>query len=65
MKDKIIKAIIKNKIISILNGITITETEHDSGWWETSFGAEFGQKKLTEILKFIDELEFDTGIKNG
>lgn len=39
----------------ILKGIDKEESEHDSGWWETSTGAEFGKNKLAEIKSFISE----------
>ncbi len=45
-----IKEFIENKIKEIriiLNGIDTDEGE--DGWWETSYGAEFGKKKLQEI----------------
>lgn len=34
----------------ILIGIDETENESDHGWWETSFGAEFGKNKLDELI---------------
>ena len=45
---------IKEKIIDILKGIDKTETELDGGWWETSTGAEFGSRKLKEILDLFE-----------
>lgn len=34
----------------ILLGIDETENESEHGWWETSSGAEFGKKKLDELI---------------
>lgn len=42
-----------NKISEILKGIDKVESESDDGWWETSTGAEFGAKKLKEILDLV------------
>ena len=41
------------QIRKVLNGIDKTETEDVSGWWETSNGAEFGRKKLDELLNIL------------
>jgi hypothetical protein len=43
---------ILDKILKILEGIDKTETEtcpECNGWWETSTGVEFGEKKIEEI----------------
>lgn len=37
----------------LLKGIDETETGSDNGWWETSFGAEFGAGKLKELIDLI------------
>lgn len=49
-KEKLI-ADIKDRI---LFGIDKTETENLFGWWETSTGAEFGEKKLAAVIKAIE-----------
>lgn len=43
------------KIKETLKGIDKDEIEDENGWWETSVGAEFGKKKLLEILDLIKE----------
>jgi len=40
-------------IDSLLEGIDETETDSEKGWWETTPGAEFGEKKRIEILRGI------------
>jgi hypothetical protein len=50
MNEDIIKRIKK-----ILEGIDETETESQFGWWETSSGAEFGKRKLDELIKLIQD----------
>ena len=44
---------IEAAIDTVLFGIDKTETEHRSGWWETSVGAEFGATKLRELKATI------------
>ena len=44
-----------NKIREILKGIDQEDTI-EGGWWETSTGAEFGAKKLTEVEAYVNEL---------
>lgn len=44
---------IADKIKEILKGIDKDEWEDNDGWWETSAGAEFGAKKLKEIIDFV------------
>jgi len=41
---------ITEQLRRILSGIDKTETDSDDGWWETSTGAEFGARKLQEVL---------------
>jgi hypothetical protein len=50
MNDELIDGIKK-----ILAGIDETETESQLGWWETSSGAEFGKRKLDELIKLIQD----------
>jgi hypothetical protein len=50
MNDELIEGIRK-----ILKGIDETETESQFGWWETSAGAEFGKRKLDELIKLIQD----------
>ena len=44
---------IEAAIDTVLFGIDKTETEHRSGWWETSVAAEFGATKLAELKSAI------------
>jgi len=44
------------KIRHILKGIDKDECEDPDGWWPTSFGAEFGKKKLEELLFLINKI---------
>ena len=41
------------RIKEILAGIDSTESESPNGWWETSTGAEFGRKKLDEVIQAV------------
>ena len=43
------------EIKKILNGIDETETSNKGGWWKTSIGAEFGKRKLDELIKLISD----------
>jgi len=36
-----------------LTGIDDTEVSSDSGWWETSTGAEFGAERLAAVVALI------------
>jgi len=49
--------IFKKEILRILQGIDKTEIESGNGWWETSFGAEFGTSKLKEIEELLAQPE--------
>ena len=49
---------IEKEIIHILDGIDKDEVENESGWWETSTGAEFGKGILDQIKAY-----FEFGIK--
>ena len=51
-----------NTIRKILTGIDKTEIEQDNGWWETSYGAEFGEKKLIELIIAVENI-IDKNIK--
>lgn len=53
-----------NRIDEILNGIDKDCTTDDEGWFETSFGASFGAKKLEELKTYIDKEKNDTGLKD-
>lgn len=44
-----------NKIREILKGIDQLDSV-EGGWWETSTGAEFGAKKLSEVEEYVDKL---------
>lgn len=47
-----------DQVYSILKGINRDETyAEDEGWWETSEGAEFGARKLSEIVDLVSEAE--------
>jgi len=48
---------IKKEILRILQGIDKTEIESGNGWWETSFGADFGTSKLKEIEELLVQPE--------
>ncbi len=50
---------IKKDLEVILEGIDQDECDSDEGWWETSHGAEFGERKLDEVLKYVDNLVAD------
>lgn len=39
----------RNRILALLDGIAETETESDKGWWETSYGAAFGETVIQKI----------------
>ena len=39
-----------------LTGIDDTEVSSDSGWWETSAGAEFGAERLAAVVALIEEM---------
>lgn len=39
----------RERIAKLLDGIDMTENESESGWWETSSGAEFGARILAKI----------------
>ena len=41
------------QIKDLLKGIDETEIGSVDGWWETSFGAEFGAGKLKELIALI------------
>ena len=43
----------RRRIMQLLDGIDKTETESESGWWETERGAQFG----SEVLRKIQEGE--------
>lgn len=48
----------------ILTGIDKTETESPDGWWETSTGADFGNKKLNQIKALLSAIRVkDFGAK--
>jgi len=40
----------------ILDGIDQDQMESDDGWWETMVGAEFGENKKKELMKYIERL---------
>lgn len=40
-------------VIELFKGIDEMEGDSPDGWWETSTGAEFGAKKLAELIKII------------
>lgn len=52
------------EIESILKEIDKEDCDSKDGWWETSFGAEFGAKKLKELKEYISRESKDTGIKD-
>ncbi len=44
------------RLREITDGIDRDETEDEAGWWETSVGAEFGARKLSELESLIRSL---------
>jgi len=46
----------KEEIKIILEGIDTDECANPIGWWETSYGAEFGKAKQAELLDLIDRI---------
>lgn len=40
-------------VIELFKGIDEMDGDSPDGWWETSTGAEFGAKKLAELIKII------------
>lgn len=44
---------LRTAVIHALAGIDRTGTECDDGWWESSVGADFGRKKLVEVLAVL------------
>lgn len=49
----------------ILLGIDETECESEHGWWETSSGAEFGKKKLEELIAALTAQQEPSGVREG
>ena len=43
-----------DELKAILDGIDKTECESEDGWWETSVGADFGAKKLEEVIAAVE-----------
>lgn len=43
------------KVRDILSGIDATEIESPDGWWETTTGADFGKRKLDELLALLGQ----------
>ena len=44
------------QVETILYGIDQLESECEQGWWETSFGAEYGAEKLQELIDYLDSV---------
>jgi hypothetical protein len=44
---------VKGDLSILLLGIKSTENDNPHGWWETSVGAEFGERKEKELHDFI------------
>ncbi len=47
-----------DEIKEILKGIDEQETDTEDGWWETSTGAEFGARKLKELIIYLEYKTF-------
>ncbi len=47
---------IRQQLQAMLIGIDTCSTEHDEAWWETSTGADFGHKKLEQLIAFCESL---------
>lgn len=48
-EQEIGKPTIFEQVAKILEGIDSEEQESGYGWWETSYGAQFGAEKLEEL----------------
>ena len=57
MKDTMTKSNWGEKLESILEGIDKDECEDENGWWETSTGAKFGEKKKKELVDLLSQVE--------
>jgi hypothetical protein len=44
----------EQELRDILKGIDETQDDSGDGWWETSVGAGFGKKKLSEIIELLN-----------
>jgi len=49
------KKVLLNRVMNILSGMDLTSDEDVSGWWDTSFGANFGKLKMNEIKNLFLE----------
>ncbi len=49
------KAKLIKRVKEILSGIDELQSESDTGWWETSTGAEFGLNKLEDVIIAIED----------
>lgn len=47
------------RLREITRGIDLYEGESDDGWWETTTGADFGERKLQELEQLIEQLAPD------
>ncbi len=48
-------AVEESEVRQVLAGIDLTEMEDDTGWWETSGGANFGMQRLRALLELLDQ----------
>ena len=49
-----------DSVREILRGIDkddMTYSDEEAGWWETAEGAEFGARKLQEVVSLVEEAE--------
>lgn len=53
MKSQLPEPSTADAVKTVLKGIDQTETESPEGWWETSVGAEFGAKKLQQVIGLL------------
>jgi hypothetical protein len=44
---------LEKAIRELLKGIDKDECEDNSGWWETSHGAKFGEQKLEQLIELV------------
>ena len=47
---------LQDEIIKLLHGIDYTDSDSsndEKGWWETQEGADFGARKLKELLDLV------------
>lgn len=46
--------ILQEKVCAALVGIDKTETDDEYGWWEDTAHAEFGDRRLKQVLELLE-----------